>query len=132
MPAPISISIRSEIHTLIPPHTASAVLAMPASRPSPSSRPANGHRSSSTNAAIIVGVIIGVLGFGSLVLFVWDRRRRYGVKQGRVVKSSAGRATLSERRACEKDPGLEIGVVHDALPVYQKELTADKNRVLGG
>jgi hypothetical protein len=102
---------------------------MPASQPQPANRP---HRSTSnsTHAAIIVGVLIGVLAIVAMVLFLWDRRRRQGVKKGFGPKSRI--ATPHPRNRVEEEKEwsqLEVGIIHEPLPVYQKEPGGDQRRI---
>jgi hypothetical protein len=102
---------------------------MPATQAQPSGEPWRRPTSNSIHAAIIVGVLIGVLGIVAILLFLWDRKRNHGVKKGFQTKS---RFTTPRSRSpswLDKDSTLETGVVHEPLPVYQKEANADEKWV---
>lgn len=73
------------------------------------------------HAAIIVGVLIGILGIIVVALILWDRARRHGAKKGYQTNSfptASSSASLSQQI---KDSQLETGVIHEPLPVYQRE-----------
>jgi hypothetical protein len=72
-------------------------------------------------AAIIVGVLIGVLGIIAVTLILWDRKRRHGAKKGfqtNMLPTASFSTSLDQQT---KDSQLETGVIHEPLPVYQKE-----------
>ena len=94
---------------------------MPATQPQRSTESWRRPTSSSTRTAIIVGVLIGVLGIIAVILILWDRKRRRGAKKGYQTNSlltTSSSASLSKQT---KDSQLETGVIHEPLPVYQKE-----------
>ena len=81
------------------------------------------------HAAIIVGVLIGVLGIVAILLFLWDRKRNHGVKKGFRTKSELTTPRSRSPSWGDKDSTLETGMIHEPLPVYQKEANADKRWV---
>ncbi|KAF1928257.1 uncharacterized protein M421DRAFT_157223 [Didymella exigua CBS 183.55] len=101
---------------------------MQPTHPRPSARPQHQPTSSSTHAAIIVGVIIGTLGIITISLFVWDRRRKHGVKRGFRIKSPSTIPQYGGRTYQEKDLELETGIIHEPLPVYQRDSSAIRDQ----
>lgn len=87
-------------------------------------RPQYQPTNSSTHTAIIVGVIIGALGILAIILFVWDRRQKQGVKRGFRTKSPSTIIRSGGRFNREKDQELETGIIHEPLPVYQRDSSA--------
>lgn len=69
-----------------------------------------------------------MLGIVAIVLFLWDRQRKYGVKKGFKIKSQLAGPGSRSISAEDKDSQLEIGVIHEPLPVYQKETRADEKQ----
>jgi hypothetical protein len=112
--------------------TISSILAsiprMQPTQPLQSGRPGHKPASSSTHAAIIVGVIIGALGILSITLFIRDRRRKRGVKKGFRTESLSTMPRPGGRSYHEKDLGLETGIIHEPLPVYQRASSANRDR----
>lgn len=93
---------------------------MSETRHHPPNRPQHRTSSSSTLTAIIVGTIIGVLGFIAMALFLWERRRNRGVKKGIQTKLRSTLSRVGGSCRYEKDMDLETGVIHEPLPVYQR------------
>jgi hypothetical protein len=73
-------------------------------------------------AAIIVGVLIGVLGIIVMTLILWDRKRRRGAKKGYQTSSLPTASSSKSLGQRTKDSQLETGVIHEPLPVYQREI----------
>jgi len=101
---------------------------MQPTQPLQSGRAGHQPASSSTHAAIIVGVIIGALGILSIALFIWDRRKKRGVKKGFRTEHLSTMPQTGERSYQEKDLALEIGIIHEPLPIYQRASSADQGR----
>ena len=85
------------------------------------SRPTN----NSLRAAIIVGVLIGVLGIAAIVMFLWERIRKRGVKRGFRTNNQMATPRAQTPPYHDKDSSLELGVVHEPLPVYKKHAGED-------
>lgn len=103
--------------------------AMPATHSEASDHPWRRPTNNSTHAAIIVGVLIGVLGLVAMSLFLWDRRRRWGVKEGFRVKPQSTMIRSGSPLWQGKLSQLEVGVVREPLPVYQKEPSEGERRI---
>jgi hypothetical protein len=73
-------------------------------------------------AAIIVGVLIGVFGIIALALILWNRKRRRGAKKGYQTNSLPTASSSTSLGQPTKDSQLETGVIHEPLPVYQREI----------
>lgn len=97
---------------------------MQPAEPFQSGHPRQKPASSSTHAAIIVGVIIGALGIVSIALFVWDRKRKRGVKKGFRTGSLSTMPRHEGRSYHEKDQALETGIIHEPLPIYRRAPSA--------
>lgn len=93
---------------------------MPSSRKSP--RPTSSR--SATRTGIIVGVIVGVLALLIIAYILIARRRRQGVKAGTKIGVQLART--------KQDKDLEVGVIQEPVPVYQKELRQDEKRLAMG
>lgn len=93
---------------------------MPATQPQPSSRAWRQTASSNKHTNVIVGVLIGVLGIVAITLFLWDQRRKRGVKKGFRMKIASTGGPTQMPSWQKQDLGLEIGVIHEPLPVYQR------------
>jgi hypothetical protein len=91
------------------------LLAMPATLSRPSNQPTPRISREGIRTAIIVCVVIGLLAIAILCWIVLNRRRNRGVKSGMKLQDPH----IDDGR--EKDLSLETGVVHEPLPVYQKE-----------
>jgi hypothetical protein len=99
---------------------------MPSTRPNRTQTPTH----ESIRTAIIVILIIGVLGLLILAYLSHQRRLRRNVKEGTRPGTIAHLAQLgAERREGDVEKGLEVGVVQEPLPVYQKEPMKDEKRL---
>lgn len=92
---------------------------MPATHPRPSDQPRPKASAESKRTAIIAGVFIGTLAILVLVGLLWRRRINQGAKAGTRIRMQM-QSTELQRQRVDKD--IEMGVIHEPLPVYQKEL----------
>ncbi|KAH7071407.1 hypothetical protein BKA63DRAFT_568542 [Paraphoma chrysanthemicola] len=99
---------------------------MPSTRPRPSDGPSHKMSAESVRTGIIVGVVIGVLALLILAYVLYSRRRNRGVKVGTMTGSRQSK--FCEARGREEKE-LEIGVIQEPLPVYQKEPLKDETRL---
>lgn len=80
----------------------------------------------STHAAIIVGVVIGMLGIIAILLFLWDRSQRHGLREGFRTKPRLAMPQTRGPSKREKYLQLEVGMVREPLPIYQRDSDADE------
>ena len=93
---------------------------MPSTRPRPSREPTK----ESIRTAVIVGLVIGLLGFIVLSSLLYQRRLRRNIKAGTIIgkwgverQERGGKTTWK----ADVEKGLEVGIIQEPLPVYAKE-----------
>jgi hypothetical protein len=92
---------------------------MPTTHSTKASRPTSS--SEARRTGLIVGLVVGILALLLLAYYLINRRRKQGVKAGT-------RPTARVKR----DQDLEVGIIQEPVPVYQKEPKEDERRLAIG
>jgi hypothetical protein len=95
---------------------------MPTTHSTKASRPTSS--SEARRTGLIVGLVVGILALLLLAYYLINRRRKQGVKAGTRVGSPTARV--------KRDQDLEVGIIQEPVPVYQKEPKEDERRLAIG